>query len=291
MKPLSVADLVEGFRELGLRPGMSVMVHSSLKSLVRTEEGPKTVVDALREALTDEGTLMMPSFNHGAPFGKDSPGYYSSVETGTTNGAIPDFLWRQPGVLRTLNPTHAFAAWGRKAREYLKDHHRTVTMGPDSPLGRLWRDDGVCLLIGVDYGPNTFKHAVEMINKVPCLGIRTEAYPVKLADGRMVTGRTWGWRERACPISDPARYAQAEMQKHGLETRGTVGPSPCILYRLDDFYRVVSGLLAEGIDGHPPCSECPIRPRKDPTSVESDWDFENDRLKPDSEAWTYEDGL
>lgn len=303
MRSLTRDELARDFRELGLRAGMGVMVHSSLRSLGRTREGPKTVVEALMEALTEDGTLLMPSFNHGAAFepgvqsGTDGAGrklpasasHYSPLETGCTNGAVPDYFWRRPDVLRTLNPTHAFAGWGRKARRYLKDHHRTVTMGPESPLGRLGRDGGHCLFIGTGYGSNSFKHVVEMTGGAPCIGVRTESYPVRLPDGREVRGRTWGWREKGCPISDPQRYAPEEMGRRGLELSGCVGAASCTLYKLDDFHRVLTELLSRGVDGHPPCGACPIRPRKSPWTVESDWDRETDRLMPDSEAWSYAD--
>lgn len=291
MRSLTREDLAGGFRELGLRAGMGVMVHSSLKSLGpgMVHEGPKTVVEALMEAVTKEGTLLMPSFNHGAAFERGAAGYYSPIGTGCTNGAVPDYFWRRPDVLRTLNPTHAFAGWGKNARRYLRDHHQTVTMGPESPLGRLWRDGGYCLLIGTDYRANTFKHVVEMTSKVPCLGVRTESYPVRLPGGREVRGRTWGWRERSCPVSDPDRYAREEMCKEGLEVKGRVGASSCVLFKLADFYRVLTDLLARGVDGHPPCGACSIRPRTSPWTVESDWDHQTDRLRPDSEAWSYSD--
>jgi len=60
--------IVDGLRELGITPGMRVMVHSSLKSFGPVEGGAQIVVDALMEVITPQGTLMMPSFNHGAPF-------------------------------------------------------------------------------------------------------------------------------------------------------------------------------------------------------------------------------
>jgi aminoglycoside N3'-acetyltransferase len=269
---------------------MGLAVHSSLRSFVRTAEGPKTVVEALMETLTAEGTLLFPSFNLGTAFGPDGEGYYDPRTSQCTVGAIPDFAWRQQGFARNLNPTHPFAAWGKKAKAYLKDHHRTMTMGRESPLGRLWRDGGYCLLIGVDYRPNTFKHVVEAVNSAPCLGVRTEAYPVRLPNGREVAGRTWGWRERGCPLPN-SEYVPARLARDGLETRGMVGPSPCILFKLDDFFRIHSELLANGVDGLPPCRECPIRPRVSPFNVVSDWDLEAGHLMPDSVAWTYDDGL
>jgi aminoglycoside 3-N-acetyltransferase len=133
---LRCADIVAGLHAVGVTAGVNLEVHSSLKSLGVVAGGAATVIDALQEAVGPEGTLVLPSFNHGAAYDGSSTGY-DPAETPTTNGAIPDTFWRRPGVLRSVNPTHAFAAWGRQAERYTADHHRTLTMGADSPLGRM----------------------------------------------------------------------------------------------------------------------------------------------------------
>ena len=278
--------IVEGLRELGVTPGMGVMVHSSLKSFGPVDGGAQTVVEALMEAVTPQGTLMMPSFNHGVPFKRGGPGFYDPAQTPTINGAIPDCFWRQPGVSRSLDPTHPIAAWGKNSREYTAHHHRTLTMGPLSPLGRLSADDGYGLLLGVSYAANTFHHVVEMSTGAPCLGQRTEAYRVLLPDGRKVMGRTWGWREAACPINDDHLY-DLEMAKRGLHRQVLIGGCKATLFRLKDCYEVIAGLLQTGKGSFPPCRGCPIRPRRTPRTAVSDWDPQAQSLLPDSEAWQY----
>jgi aminoglycoside 3-N-acetyltransferase len=277
-------DLISGFQDLGLARGMGVMVHSSLSAFGYVEGGSAAVIAALMELLTPEGTLLMPSFNHGAAFGPGGPGYYHPQETPTTNGAIPDRFWRMEGVLRSLNPTHAFAAWGQHAVRYTRLHHRTLTMGPDSPLGLLLQEGGTCLLLGVDYTSNTFHHVVEMSTGAPCLGQRTEAYPVMLPDGRRVTGRTWGWREHSCPFTDSNRYAD-EMSAFQRSTQ--IGGSQATFYHLQDCYNVVAHILSHGKSGFPPCSGCPIRPRRVAQTVPSDWDADLGILHPESQSLTY----
>jgi aminoglycoside 3-N-acetyltransferase len=279
-------DIVTGLRALSLTAGSGVMVHSSLKSFGHIEGGALAVIEALMTVLTPRGTLLMPSFNHRAPFEDGGPGYYHPGETPTTNGAIPDLFWRLPGVSRSLDPTHPIAAWGHNSRRYTQNHHRTLTMGPQSPLGLLCVDGGYGLLLGVGYGANTFHHVVEMSTGAPCLGCRTEAYPVILPDGLRVMGRTWGWRARACPINDYHLY-QEEMEARGLQRVVTIGNCRAILYRLSDCYVVDSELLRVGKNGHPPCSQCPIRPQTVPETTASDWDLEEGRLLPESEAWNY----
>jgi aminoglycoside 3-N-acetyltransferase len=263
---------------------MGLMVHSSLSSFGHVEGGAAAVIHALMAVLTPAGTLMMPSFNHGAPFEPSGPGYFHPAETPTTNGAIPDRFWRMPGVARSLNPTHAFAAWGRDGQSYTANHHRTLTMGPESPLGQLLRDDGYCLLLGVGYTSNTFHHVVEMSTGAPCLGLRTEAYPVVLPGGRRVTGRTWSWRGGSCPFTDRNRYAD---EMGSLQRVATIGSCRAILYRLRDCYGIVAKILAHGKAGFPACRGCAIRPRRVPETVTSDWDGVNGCLRPESEALTY----
>jgi len=280
------ADILAGLRELGITPGCGLMVHSSLKSFGTVQGGPKTVIEALMAAVTSEGTLLMPSFNHATIFQEDGSGCFDPLATPTTNGIVADTFWRMPGVYRSLNPTHAFAAWGKQARRYTEFHHRTLTMGPQSPLGLLYADDGYGLLIGVGYEANTFHHVVEMSLRVPCLGLRTEAYPLILPDGHRAQGRTWGWRERFCPFTDEGGYYN-EIPARGLQREVIVGQSRLILFRLRDCFAVVAEMLRTGQHGFPPCSGCPIRPRQKWATVKSDWDEQAQRLLPDSAAWNY----
>jgi len=279
-------DIVRGLCRLGLGAGSGVMVHCSLRSFGPLKGGAPTVIDALMEVITPEGTLLMPSFNHGAPFVEGGAGIFDVKSTPTTNGVIPDTFWRLPDVSRSLNPTHAFAAWGKNARRYTELHHRALAMGPSSPLGLLLADDGFGLLMGVGYGVNTFHHVVEMSTGAPCLGLRTEAYPMLLPDGRRVEGRTWGWREGECPFNDGGGYGD-QMRLRGLQREVMIGRSRAILYRLRDCFEVIANTLASGKDGFPPCSGCLIRPRQVPQTVPSDWDKVRRCLLPGSAAWTY----
>jgi aminoglycoside N3'-acetyltransferase len=273
-------DIVRGLCGLGIGPGQRLVVHASLSSFGRVRGGPESVIEALMQVLTPSGTLLMPSFNHGAPFEAGGPGWYDPLETPTANGAIADAFWRLPGVHRSLDPTHAFAGWGEGAERYLEGHHRTLTMGPESPLGLLLRDGGWGLLMGVDYRVNTFHHVVEVMTGAPCLGKRTERYPVRLADGRLVEGRTWGWRAARCPLTGAGGYGE-ELAARGLERRGVVGLSTLRLFRLSDCFELVARLLRDGAPGAPPCRHCPVRPRRVAATVPSDWDEARGQLKRD----------
>ena len=53
--------IVQGLRELGLREGDLMVVHSSLSSFGYVVGGPDTVIDALLETVGPRGTVIMPT--------------------------------------------------------------------------------------------------------------------------------------------------------------------------------------------------------------------------------------
>jgi aminoglycoside 3-N-acetyltransferase len=59
---VSPDDLTEGFQQLGLNEGTSVMLHASLESLGIVDGGAALVLHRLLGVLGKQGTLLMPSF-------------------------------------------------------------------------------------------------------------------------------------------------------------------------------------------------------------------------------------
>lgn len=268
---VTAADIRTGLAKLGTGPGMRVMVHSSLSSFGHVEGGAPTVIQALMDLITPAGTILMPSFNHAQPFAQGGPGLYDPTQTPTGNGKIPDTFWRLPDVCRSLDPTHPFAAWGRDARRYIEGHHRTLTMGEDSPLGLLAREGGYEINLGTTHRTTTAKHVAEMMRHVPCLGRRTEVYPVRLPDGRVVEHRTWGWRAASCPLTDSGELIEAEMERRHCQRQGRIGAATVTMFRLADLLEAVWSLLDNGWGPYPPCARCPVRPRRVAATRPSDW--------------------
>lgn len=59
---ITVDTLAADFRKLGVREGMTLLLHSSFKSLGQwVAGGPVAVILALETVLGDEGTLVMPT--------------------------------------------------------------------------------------------------------------------------------------------------------------------------------------------------------------------------------------
>jgi len=281
---LTKRDIKNGLKRLGVNKGDRIILHSSLASLGYVNGGPKAVCRAVMELVTDKGVVMMPSFNHGKAF--EETGYYSPLESRTTNGAVPDIFWRMKNVFRSLNPTHAAAVWGKNARSYVEGHHRVLAMGEGSPLHLLEKNGGKVVIIDVP-SANTFHHIVEMTNNVPCLGKRTEEIPVKLPSGKLVKCRTWGWRNGQCPISDAGVYRDI-MRKKGMLKEGRIGTADVLVFRMSDCREVIERLLKGEVKGFAGCKTCKIKPGVRPNTVKSDWDNDKKAVKPDSTAFTGE---
>jgi aminoglycoside 3-N-acetyltransferase len=161
-------DIVRGLRALGLEPGDSVLVHSSLSSLGYVEGGAEAVIDALIEAVGTEGTVLVPTLTGSEALNAENPPVYDPAATPCWTGRIPEAFCLRPQAVRSLHPTHSVAAIGARARELTAGHEHSVTpCGPDSPYGRLAQIGGYILLLGVTHHSNTSFHLVEEIAGVP----------------------------------------------------------------------------------------------------------------------------
>jgi len=135
----------------------------------------------------------------------------------------------------------------------------------------LAREGGYQLNLGTTHATTTAKHVAEMMKRVPCLGLRGEAYPVRLPDGRVVQHRTWAWRARSCPLTESGEWIEREMERRRAQVKGCIGACRVTFFCLWDLLEAVWTLLETGAGPHPPCDRCPIRPRRSEHSVESDW--------------------
>lgn len=161
---LTKAEILSGLRELGVRPGMVLMVHASLSALGQVEGGAATVIEALTEALGPTGTLAMPAFGE--------PNEVFDVEASpASTGAVAEAFRRWPGVRRSLHPTHSVCALGPLADELVAGHiEETSPFSRTSPWGKIAsHPQGYVLLLGVDQNSNMVLHVAEDIVDAPYL--------------------------------------------------------------------------------------------------------------------------
>lgn len=276
---LSRGELRRALKELGLRHDYRVVVHSAYGALGGVDGGPLAAAETLVDYLGKEGILLMPSFNFPYYNGRRDDPYFDVAATPSCVGAISEEFRKMPGVCRSLNPSHSMAVWGREHFDWISDHHRTLAMGGDSPLGKLERGDGWALLIGCPDAA-TFMHVVETTNRVHCLGYRNEEFRTRLPDGRVVPVRTWGWRGGVCPAYDTAAIF-ARLRRKGVLREAMLRHAHLMLFKLADYRKAYERLLR----GPKGCMSCPILPRVVPHCVASDWDWETMAVSPETTAF------
>lgn len=180
-KPNTFNSLVRDFKILGIKPGMSIIVHSSLSSLGWTVGGGVTIIKALQEVVTSLGTIVMPSHttNNTDPSTWNNPsipkdwvsevrssmiGYEKDITPPYFMGQSVNLFRSLPAVQRSNHPVYSFLSWGKNA-EFITSHHSLDNgLGPESPLGRLYDIDAYVLLLGIGYEKNTSMHLAEHLS-------------------------------------------------------------------------------------------------------------------------------
>ena len=183
-RPATRTSIATELRTLGIEPGMTLMVHSSLSRLGFVAGGAHAVVLALLDAVGTDGTLMMPTLsghlsdpaaweNPPVPeswwqtIRDETPAYDPNLTPTREMGAIVDCFRGLPGVQRSAHPTASMAALGPKATELLHPHDLAWALGEDSPLARLYAMNGHILLLGVTHANNTSLHLAEYRSPPP----------------------------------------------------------------------------------------------------------------------------
>ena len=195
----------EDLKNLGVKEGDMILIHSSLSSLGWVCGGAQAVVMALLQSVGPGGTIVMPAHSgdnsdpaHWAnpPVPKEwIDDIYSSMPAFDVNltpsrgmGKIAEVFRTLPQAVRSNHPQVSFAAAGKYANAVTYNHQLTPQFGMYTPLGKMYRLDAKVLLLGVGYDCCTSFHLAEALNsKMP-----RKRMGASIMEGKM---RVWKWFE------------------------------------------------------------------------------------------------
>jgi len=161
-------ELVQEWREAGVQEGDILLVHSSMKRLLKrylksgTQLTPEDILNSFLGAVGDSGTILFPLFNFdfakGVPFNtKTSPSHM---------GALTEVARRHSLAVRTGHPIYSFAVIGAQADKF-KNIDNFSGYGADSPFAILRELGGKIAVLDLpDQDSMTFYHYVEEMYEV-----------------------------------------------------------------------------------------------------------------------------
>ncbi|MCX4991741.1 MULTISPECIES: aminoglycoside N(3)-acetyltransferase [unclassified Streptomyces] len=250
--PLVTRDTLAGdLRALGVQPGETLLVHSSLSALGWVNGGPVAVVQGLLDALGPHGTLVVPTqsgdLSDPALWSRPPvpeewwpairatmPPYDPRVTPSRGVGVIPETVRTWPGALRSAHPETSFAALGPRAAAVVDGHAPDCRLGERSPLARLEAGGARVLLLGAGYSTCTSFHLAEYRvpspvvevgrpsptgwEKVREVSITSELFEELGTDFErdrpVVRGTVGAARARLFPVADAVAYAERWLPLH-----------------------------------------------------------------------------
>ena len=232
---LTFEQLVDGFRNLGVMQGVTLLVHSSYKSFGEVDGGPETVVRALEAVLgTDkDGTLIMPTFNF--DFNKGVP--WDVRKTRSKMGALTEIVRMDPRSKRVFHPFYSFAILGKHA-EMLGSLRYKSAYERNSVFGKLRDLDGKIMVIGLSYNNSmTFFHHIEQMEGVDYRFLKQFTGEVTDENGNTYTD-TFEMLVRdidkgVLTMVDPMG---ALMEEHGVIQSAKIGEADVKLMKANEVY-------------------------------------------------------
>lgn len=238
--PISKKELTEGFRQTGAKDGDVIMVHSSYKSLGGVEGGADTVIDALKELVGAEGTVLFPTFD----FHCWTEGHYFDIkETRSKMGIITELARRRREAMRTPHPIYSFAVIGKLKEEFAQCDDKEG-FGKGSALALFHKHNGIVISVGVDDLNNTFTitHYTEYITGCGYRRVKDFSGIYVGRDGNPQC-KTYSMFVRAENIVTDMAPALTELIEKDVIKKTHIGRTEILYTLMDDFIHSMADIV------------------------------------------------
>lgn len=225
----SLNEIAEQLEALAVPSGNVVLMHSSLRAIGSVEGGGEGLLDALiRHFTKNDGLFCVPThtwhlLNEDVTLDVKSSSHCL--------GALSKIAIEDGRGIRSLNPTHSMVVFGNRDRalEFVKDEVGVDTpTSPESCYGKIVKDGGAVLLVGVNHQRNTLLHTIEEMLSLPNR-METCYHPVSVLDenGNRTDGKIrLFYTDFVEDISNRFYKYETAFRYHGCITDGFVGNAP-----------------------------------------------------------------
>ena len=241
-------SLLNDLASLGICDGDGVFIHASMKAIGSVIGGPRTVIEALMEAVGGNGLVGMPGFSTDAYFPANidrsalTPDQVNEIENAVPGidtkksptagmGVIAEVFRTWPGTQRSDHPAVSICLNGPKADDFLAQHSLAWATGEETPLGRFrYRKAMKILLIGVGWNRCSALHTAETLATHKRTKIRR--FKIGAGDG--------SWTETPDVADDMNRLfpaVGAAFDDAGFVSKGKFGNADC---QICDFRALVA---------------------------------------------------
>jgi aminoglycoside N3'-acetyltransferase len=255
---LNREQLAGALADAGVVPGATVMTHVSMNDLMRTAPGINALdlIAMLRELLTEDGTLLVPTF----PFTGFEADYLASSpsfdvqRTPSQMGLMTELFRRMPDTTRSLHPTHPVSGCGAHAADLLGTHHRGETFGELSPFCRMREYGGVVIGIGVGVSDAfTIAHSGEYLHPTARdYAFSLEPTVMSIQDGEKMID--YAFRPQRPRLDRRSRKTESALRKRGVLSYARHAGLLVSSASADAFIEETCRLISEGsyYDSFPP---------------------------------------
>ncbi|MCR5688374.1 MAG: AAC(3) family N-acetyltransferase [Lachnospiraceae bacterium] len=179
-------DVLACLRKIGVLSGDNLFLHTNIGFFGRMEKVSSAdelcegIYSALKEAVTPEGTVVLPTFS--ASFFHNE--IYDPAVSSTDCGLLSEYALKQSDTIRSYDPNFSVTAWGRLAEEYTKcPAHESF--GKGSFWDRFLESGGKLVCMNYDCG-STFVHFAERMCSVPYRYNKAFNGTIRLPDGTLL---------------------------------------------------------------------------------------------------------
>lgn len=172
-------EILFALKELGIKEGDTICVHSSLLKIGKILKKPNELLEDIVKILCEsvgidlddlenpKGTILMPTFTFGFcdSFNTGEVAIYDKLNSKTHTGVLSEYFRKLNGVIRTDDPIFSFALLGKEKEKY--NFKIKTCLGKGSVLEKMLDNNVKIVFFGDSSVGYTFFHYTEEYMKIP----------------------------------------------------------------------------------------------------------------------------